>query len=56
MARRHPETGCPEYDSKNSSWQQVQGYRMPTELVAVFRTADEKMEELKLKALIGGVS
>lgn len=35
----------PEYDPKHPARRQVQGYRMPTELVALFRTADEQDEE-----------
>lgn len=40
-----PNPVVPEYDPKNPSWQQVQGYRMPAELVEVFRAADEQDEE-----------
>jgi hypothetical protein len=40
-----PNPVVPEYAPETPSWQQVLGYRMPAELVKVFRDADERMEE-----------
>ncbi|WP_167163174.1 hypothetical protein [Streptomyces sp. MBT27] len=45
----------PEYDPRNPSWAQVQGYRMPADLVALFRAADEKRGE-EFKSLMGSRS
>ncbi|MFF4188200.1 hypothetical protein ACFYZ9_33895 [Streptomyces sp. NPDC001691] len=35
----------PEYDPKKPASREVQGYRMPRDLVELFRAADEEMEE-----------
>lgn len=44
-----PNPILPEYDPKKPSWKQVQGYRMPAELVEVFRRADNRRASLLVR-------